>query len=96
MKKEDIISFIRAHKVEFERKFGVKKIGLFGSFARGKPYKDSDIDIVVEISRPDMFHIIGIKQTIEEAFGRKVDIVRLREKMNRALESRIKRDAIYV
>ena len=96
MKREDIISFITAHKVEFEKNFGVKRIGLFGSFARGEVREGSDIDIVVEIEKPDLFYLIGIKQAMEEALGNKVDIVRLRDKMNQALRSRIERDAIYV
>jgi predicted nucleotidyltransferase len=94
--REDIISFIATHKIEFEKKFGVKRIGLFGSIARGEVREESDIDIVVEIEKPDLFHLIGIKQAIEEALGAKVDIVRLRDKMNQALRSRIERDAVYV
>lgn len=96
MKKEDIISFISAHKTEFEQKFGVQKIGLFGSYARGESYEGSDIDIVVKLIKPDLFYLIGIKQTIEAALGSKVDVVRLRDKMNNALKVRIERDAIYV
>ena len=56
----------------------------------------SDIDVVVELSKADLFFLIGIKQTLEERFGRKVDIVRLRNGMNQVLRSRIERDAIYV
>jgi uncharacterized protein len=96
MVREDIISFITTHKASFEREFGLKRIGLFGSYARGESREESDIDIVVEIERPDMFHLIGIKQAIEEALGNKVDIVRLRGTMNQALRTRIERDAIYV
>lgn len=96
MKREDIIRFIAAHKVKFEQEFGLKRIGLFGSYARGEVREDSDIDIVVEIEKPDLFHLIGIKQAIEEALGNKVDIVRLRDTMNQALRSRIERDVIYV
>ncbi|MEW6068418.1 MAG: nucleotidyltransferase domain-containing protein [Nitrospirota bacterium] len=96
MKREDIINFIETHKIEFEKNFGVKRIGLFGSFARGEVREESDIDIVVEIEKPDLFYLIGIKQAIEEALGAKVDIVRLRDKMNHALRSRIERDAVYV
>ena len=40
--------------------------------------------------------MIGIKQAIEEAFGIKVDVVRLREKMSKTLKHRIERDVIYV
>ncbi|OHB99006.1 MAG: nucleotidyltransferase [Planctomycetes bacterium RIFCSPLOWO2_12_FULL_39_13] len=96
MKKEDIISFISAHKAEFEQKFGVKKIGLFGSYARGEGYEGSDIDIVVELEKPDLFYLIGIKQTIEEALGNKVDVVRMRDKMNISFRNRIERDVVYV
>jgi len=96
MNREDILRFIAAHKVKFEKEFGLKRIGLFGSYARGEVREDSDIDIVVEIEKPDLFHLIGIKQTIEEALGNKVDIVRLRDGMNQALRFRIERDVIYV
>ena len=96
MNREDIIGFISAHKAEFERKFGVRKIGLFGSCARGKVSEGSDIDIVVELVKPDLFYLIGIKQALEEALGIKVDVVRLRDKMNDALRSRIERDVVYV
>jgi predicted nucleotidyltransferase len=96
MNRDDIISFISSHKAEFEQKFGIKKIGLFGSYAKGDVREESDIDIVVELEKPDLFSLIGIKQAVEEAFGNKVDIVRLRDKMNKTLRRRIERDAIYV
>lgn len=51
---------------------------------------------MVELERPDLFCLIGIKQAVEEALGSKVDVVRLRDKMNEALRRRIERDAIYV
>ena len=96
MNREDIIRFITEHKTEFAQEFGVTRIGLFGSYARGEVHEESDIDIVVELVKPDLFNLIVITQTIEEALGSKVDIVRLRDKMNKFLRQRIERDAIYV
>ncbi|MBI5894051.1 MAG: nucleotidyltransferase domain-containing protein [Deltaproteobacteria bacterium] len=96
MNRDEIIRFISAHKAEFEQNFGVTKIGLFGSYARGETREGSDIDIVVEVKKPDLFNLIGVKQAIEEAFRRNVDIVRLRDKMNKFLKQRIERDVIYV
>jgi predicted nucleotidyltransferase len=96
MTREDIINFISGHRDEFEQKFGAKKIGIFGSFARGEVREESDIDIVVELEKPDLFCLIGIKQMVEEAFDCKVDVVRLRDGMNEALRRRIERDATYV
>ena len=96
MNREEIIDFLSAHKIEFKQDFGLVKIGLFGSYARGENFEDSDIDIVVELKKPDLFYLIGIKQTVEDALGAKVDVVRLRDKMNKSLRYRIERDAIYV
>jgi len=46
--------------------------------------------------KPDFFKVIGLKQQLEEYFNKKVDIVRLREKINNALKRRILKDGIYV
>jgi len=95
MNKDTIIQYLTDHKPEFEQEFGVTKIGLFGSYARGQNHKDSDIDIVVELMKPDLLTLVGIKQKIEEDLGIKVDIVRHRERMNRILKQRIEKDAVY-
>lgn len=91
-----IIDFLRSQKDFFASEFKVKKIGIFGSYARGTSHDYSDIDIVVELEKPDLYYLIGVKQAVEEAMGGKVDVVRLRDKMNTALKQRIERDAIYV
>jgi len=95
MKREDILHYLEEHKPEFERKFGVRKIGLFGSYSRDKNHSESDIDIVVELEKPDLLALIGIKQMIEEQLNIKVDIVRYRDRMNEMLKKRIDRDAQY-
>lgn len=96
MEKVDILKFLTDHKSEFEDKFGVTKIGLFGSFAKGENREESDIDIVVELEKPDLLTLVGIKQTIEEQLNRKVDIVRYRKRMNQYLKERIDSEATYV
>jgi len=53
-------------------------------------------DIIGFILLHNLFVMIGIKQTIEEALKEKVDIIRLRDKMNGFLRQRIERDVIYV
>ena len=56
----------------------------------------SDIDIVVELERPDFFNLIGIKQTLETQLHHSVDIVRYRKRMNKYLKRRIDSEAVYV
>jgi len=94
--RDQIINFISTQKPELQSKYGIRRIGLFGSYARDNAKRDSDIDIVVELEKAELFILIGIKQFLEDSLGVHVDIVRLRDKMNLALRKRIERDAIYV
>jgi predicted nucleotidyltransferase len=58
------------------QRYGVKRIGLFGSCVRGEMREDSDIDILVEIGKDiSLLDFVGIKLEIEETLGRKVDLV---------------------
>ncbi len=93
--KDIILNYLKEHKNEFMQKYSVEQIGLFGSFARNETREDSDIDIFVQME-PDFYKLIGLKQQIEDYFNTKVDIVRLRDKMNEALKRRILKDGIYV
>jgi len=95
MTKETILNYLATHKQAFQKEYEVEKIGLFGSYARDEANVDSDIDIFVRM-KPDFFKIVGLQQQIEEYFSIKVDIVRLRDKMNMALKRRILKDGIYV
>jgi predicted nucleotidyltransferase len=54
--KEEIINFLRIHKEEMRLKFGVIRIGLFGSYARESEKEASDIDIVVEMDERHYRH----------------------------------------
>ena len=58
------------------RRYGVKRIGLFGSCVRGEMTPDSDIDILVDIEKDiSLLDFVGIKLELEEALNRKVDLV---------------------
>ncbi len=75
---------------------GITRIGIFGSLARGEATDASDVDVVVELERPDLLLLVGIKQELEELLQRPVDVVRYREHMNPLLKKRIDREAVYV
>ena len=58
------------------QEYGVEKVALFGSCVRGEMEEDSDIDILVEIKKDiSLLDFVGLKQKIEDALGRKVDLV---------------------
>jgi len=76
--------------------FGIVRIGVFGSVARDEMVDASDVDVVVELARPDLLTLIGIKQELEGLLHQPVDIVRYRDQMNPFLKRRIEQEAIYV
>lgn len=96
MNRNEILEKLKNYKIQKSGKYGINNIGLFGSFSREEGDEESDIDIVIETTEPDVFKIIHIKEELEFIFSRPVDIVRKRENMNPYLKKRIERDAIYV
>ncbi len=83
-------------KPEFKQRFGLIKLGLFGSFAKDQAHSESDIDIVVELQEPDIFALVHIKQILEDDFQRSVDVIPFTHLMNTFLKNRIEKEAIYV
>lgn len=91
-----MVEALKKYKEQNVRRYGIKSLGVFGSVARNDETESSDIDIVVELDRADLFILADIKQDIEETLGRHVDIVRKRRLMNPLLARRISREVIYV
>ena len=70
------IEEIKRKTLPILQRYGVKKIGLFGSCVRGEMREDSDVDMLVEIEKDiSLLDFVGLKIEIEEALGRRVDLV---------------------
>lgn len=73
---EDTIEEITKKLTPILRRYGVSKAALFGSTARGQAKKGSDVDILVSIDADiSLLDFVGLKLELEEALGRKVDLV---------------------
>lgn len=92
---EDYMAILRKYQTSKSEIYGIIRIGIFGSVARNEQTEDSDVDVCVEMKKPDLFALVHIKEDQQELFGKSVDIVRLRKHMNPMLLSRIQRDGIY-
>ena len=93
MNAKKIIKEIEKNKKEI-KKLGVKKIGLFGSFAKNKQRKKSDIDILVSFNKLDFDNYTNLQFFLEKKFGRKIDLVI--EKNLLPQLSYVKKEAKYV
>ncbi len=70
-----VIDILRSHEQEIKERFYVKRIGLFGSFARGEETETSDIDILVEFEDPTFRNFMNLAFFLENLFGRRVDLL---------------------
>lgn len=96
LRREFVLEILQRHKVEFAERYGVTKLGIFGSVARGDAAADSDVDVVFETETPNLFRTARMKQELEDLLACPVDVVRLRENMNFHLKRRILQEATYV
>jgi predicted nucleotidyltransferase len=96
MNRSEILDVLKKYKQENAQRYGIETIGIFGSCSRDAATDESDIDVVIEMQKPDLYALVHIKEELEERFQKSVDIVRKREKMNPYLRKRIERDAQYV
>ena len=76
MGKKEIISVIQKCKVEIRSRYGVKRMGLFGSCVRGTQKKKSDVDILVSFDRDiDLFDFLDLREYLENKLQARVDLV---------------------
>ncbi len=94
--KDKILSILREIAPVLSVRYGVTRIGIFGSVARDDGSEESDVDIVYEMSSPNLFTVVHLKAELENVFHFPVDLVRYRERMNPFLKKRIEKEGVYV
>ena len=98
MNKNEIIDYLQKQQPYFYANFGIRFVGLFGSFSRGDETKSSDIDILYKIDKDkklSMFKYLKIASKLEDFFHKRIDLVR-EETLKPTVKKYIDRDLIYV
>ena len=70
----EIMRLIKSHK-KMLAECNVKRIGLFGSYARGEQKQNSDIDFLVEFKKPSFDSFMDLAFGLEKLFGKKVELI---------------------
>ena len=73
---EQVLALIKNHKDDFHERYGIHRIGLFGSFARKEQTEASDVDIAIEMEpeKKNIHNFLAFKRHLEKELGRKVDL----------------------
>jgi len=83
----DVLALLREHEPVLKQRFGVAKIGIFGSFVRGEERPESDVDVLVTFRDDEetFDNYMDCKFYLENLFGRNVDLL-----MDGAIKKRLK------
>ncbi len=92
----DVQKVLQAHKEELRKKYGVKRIGVFGSYSRGEQRGGSDVGVLIEFERPVGFmDFIRLQEYLESLLGVKVDLV-TKGALKRRIRKQVLREVKYV
>ena len=99
VKPRDRAEILKILKKEFfgiKKKFNVKTIGLFGSYARDEQIEESDIDILVEFEKPvGFFKFMELEYCLSERLGARVDLV-TPDALKPLIKPYVMEDVVYV
>ena len=87
----EVMNILRNYKQKMSSYYGILRLGIFGSVARGEQTEDSDLDVFVELQIPNPY-ILG---DIKHMTGYKIDLIRLCDNLNKLLLQNIERDGIF-
>ena len=92
--REEILTVIQSNQPVLQQ-YGVKSLALFGSAARNKIARSSDIDFLVQFERPTWANYIGLKFYLQDLLGREVDLA-TPEALKPAIRPAVEEDLLYV
>jgi len=93
---EKIKLILSNNKADLNRKYSVSNLGIFGSYVRGEQSEDSDLDALVEFSKPiGLFHFLRLQGYLEEILGEKVDLVS-KNALKERIAEHILKEVVYI
>ena len=93
---EEIKNILIKNKKMLENKYHIKKIGVFGSYAKNNAVSSSDIDILVEYyETPDLIEFIDLKYFLTDLLDMKVDLV-MKKALKPKIGENILKEVIYL
>ncbi len=96
MDKNEALLLLSSHRAEMTREFGVSRLALFGSTARGEADENSDVDVLVSFEGgATLRRYMGLNRYLEALFQRHVDLV-TDKSLRQELRPYVERDLVDV
>lgn len=94
--KERVVSILQDYKPTAEAKYGITRLGLFGSVARGDQHEDSDVDVCFEGGSPTLLTIAGMEIELEQMTGCKVHVTMLHDGLPESMKDSINKEVVWI
>ena len=94
LNKNDILGFLSKNKKMLAQKFNVEQVALFGSYSRDEAREDSDIDIVITMTKKDFIKLFDFKEFLENHFHKTVNVTTF-DGLRSFIKKHIEKDLIY-
>jgi len=96
-KKNIVIKKLEAQAPAIRTQFGVKRIGIFGSFARGEQTRKSDVDVLVDFAQGSatLHNFVALCDYLEALFKRKVDLLTV-EGIDKYIRHYVEAEVIWI
>lgn len=73
--RQNILERLRANKPALQAEFPLRRLALFGSWARNEQTETSDVDILVEVDPSIGLRFVTLAERLESLLGQHVDLV---------------------
>jgi predicted nucleotidyltransferase len=93
---EELKTILQEHKRELENEYGVKALGVFGSYIKNRENKTSDIDILIDFQNAiDLLTFVHLKNYLSELLDINVDLV-MKKALKPKIGERILKEVVYI
>jgi predicted nucleotidyltransferase len=95
---DEIQQTLREQETFLAKKFGVKIVGVFGSYVRQEQRQDSDLDLLIELERPARISLIGLVELedhLSQLLGVQVDLA-IKSNLKKRIGARILQEVVPV
>ena len=93
---DDVIAQLRRMEPDLRRRYPIRELGIFGSYAHGRQTEDSDLDVVVDLADGiGLLDLAGLQHELSDALGLKVDLV-MKDALKRGIAQRILSEAVML
>ena len=95
---DEIAEILQAQKPFLAQEYGMREMGVFGSYVRREQRPDSDLDVLIEFEQPTrigLIALVGLENYLSDLLGVKVDLV-IRKNLKRRMGEHILQEVVML